>query len=61
MDSGQCMDTCLKYNRAQAPLFRDQGELRGLVTWVTNTTTNPETNSKYRDIASSGLIWLAMR
>ena len=61
MDSVQCMETCLKYNRAQAPLFRDQEEVQGLLTWVTNTTTDPVTNIKYQDIASSLVIWLAMR
>ena len=61
MDSGQCMETCLKYNEAQAPLFRDPVELRGLVTWAINTTTNPDTNTKYRDIVSSGAFWLPMR
>ena len=61
MDSAQCMETCLKYNEAQAPLPRDQGEVRGLVTWFINTTTDPETNTKYRDIVSSGAFWLPMR
>ena len=61
MDSVQCMETCLKYNRAQAPVFRDKEEVRGLLTWVTNTTTDPVTNIKYQDIVSSLVIWLAIR
>ena len=45
----KCMDTCSKYRRAMAPSFTDMDDLKDLLTWAYNTTTDPVTNILYPD------------
>ena len=54
------METCLKYNRAQAPIFTDQEELTELLTWTFKTTRDPVTRALFEDL-ESGAYWLPIR
>ena len=59
-DAFECLETCPKYNRARASLFSDETEMSKLLTFVANTTTDPVTETFYKDITASQ-IWLGMR
>ena len=59
-DATRCLDTCLKCNRAQAPIFTDQEEMTELMTWAVNTTTDPTTKIFYKDVVSQA-FWLPIR
>ena len=59
-DATRCLDTCLKCNRAQAPIFTDQEEMTELMTWAVNTTMDPVNNTNYKDIKSAS-FWLPIR
>ena len=61
IDAVRCMETCLKYNRARAPpSSSDKAAFKELVTWVWNTTRDPETEVYYED-AFSAAFWLSYR
>ena len=61
IDAVRCMETCLKYNRARAPpSFSDKAAFKELVTWVWNTTRDPNTEVYYED-AFSASFWLSYR
>ena len=55
-DAIKCLDKCLKYNRAQAPIFSDQAEFNELVAWAINITTDPVTKLLYSKVSST--LWL---
>ena len=59
-DAFECLETCPKYNRARASIFSDETEMSKLLTFVANTTTDPVTETFYKDITASQ-IWLGMR
>lgn len=59
-DAFECLETCPKYNRARASLFSDETEMAKLLTFVANTTTDPVTETFYKDITASQ-VWLGMR
>ena len=59
-DTNHCFETCLNYNKAQAPIFTDQVEMTELITWAKNTTMDPETNTYYKDVVSA-TFWLPIR
>ena len=59
-DAFECLETCPKYNRATASLFSDENEMSKLLTFVANTTTDPVTETFYKDITASQ-IWLGKR
>ena len=61
IDAVQCLDTCQKYNRAQAPIFSDQEEMTEMVTWALNTTTDPLTNTLHEGVQYSATFWLPIR
>ena len=61
IDAVRCMETCLKYNRARAPpSSSDKAAFKELVTWVWNTTRDPNTEVYYED-AFSASFWLSYR
>ena len=56
-DGIKCLDTCAKYNRAQAPTFSDQAEYDEMLAWAISTTTDPMTKLYYKDVVSA-TFWL---
>ena len=58
-DGIKCLDTCAKYNQAQAPIFSDQVEFDELVSWLTNTTRDPVTKLFYKDVIG-GAFWVGI-
>ena len=58
-DGIKCLDTCLKYNRAQAPIFSDQATFDELVSWAINTTVNPVTKAYFKDVVSA-TFWIGI-
>ena len=60
-DGIKCLDTCLKYNRAQAPIFSDQAEFDELLSWTINTSMDPVTKIFFKDVgAGSGTFFLGI-
>ena len=51
------MDTCPKYNGAIVPSFTDKEELKELLQWISDTTTDPVSGTLYPD-AYTQVIWI---
>ena len=58
-DWRECMDTCTKYNEAQAPSFTSWGEFEDMLHWYRNTTLDPVTSEPYE--YGGKFWWVATR
>ena len=58
-DWTECMDTCTKYNEAQAPSFASWEEFEDMLHWYRNTTLDPVTSEPYE--YGGKFWWVATR
>ena len=58
-DGIKCLDTCAKYNRAQAPIFSDQATFDELLSWAINTTSDPVTKQLYPGVMGTA-FWIGI-
>ena len=57
----ECMDTCPKYNRAQAPSIASGAGLQELVSWTHTTIRDPDTLELYPGVGRFQGLWLPYR
>ena len=57
----ECMNTCPKYNRAQAPSIASRAGLQELVSWTHTTIRDPDTRELYPGVGRFQGLWLPYR